>query len=308
MKFVKTGTPNTQFTLVHISDFHICWPADSPARQFINKRFFSRMSWCLHRRREHRPEMLSALIRAVRQVEADLIAVTGDLTQLALPAEFKRARACLEELGPPETVFAIPGNHDALVAATWEESFAHWADYMASDAPGPDGRPEYPATRVRGSVAVFGLTTAHPTRAFSAAGSLGPAQLERLAARLDEAAAAHTCRVLLIHHPPMERAVSPRKRLTDAGAFRAVIAAHGAELILHGHSHLSSKASLPGPSGATPVFGVSSASAADGSLERRAGFRVFRIAGIPGAWRITVQDHVGLVADGTFQAGPETPA
>jgi len=308
MSFVKSGTPATRFTLVHISDFHICRPAGSPARLFINKRFFSRMSWCLRRRQGHRPEVLSALIRALRRVRADLIAVTGDLTQLALPVEFKHARAYLEELGPPETVFVIPGNHDALVAAAWEESYAHWADYMASDVPGPDGRPVYPASRVRGSVAVFGLTTAHPTRVFSAAGSLGSAQLERLAARLDEAAAAQACRVLLIHHPPLQRAVSPHKRLTDADAFRAVIAAHGAELILHGHSHLSSRARLPGPSGETPVFGVSSASAAGGPPERRAGFRVFRISGAPGAWQITVQDHAGPVANGDFQAGPETPA
>jgi 3',5'-cyclic AMP phosphodiesterase CpdA len=308
MSFVKPGTPTTHFTLVHISDFHICRPDDSPARLFVNKRFFSRMSWCLHRRQGHRPEVLSALIRAVRRVEADLIAVTGDLTQLALPAEFKHARACLEELGPPRNVFVIPGNHDALVAATWEESFAHWADYMAADAPDPGGRPVYPAARVRGSVAVFGLTTAHPTRVFSAAGSLGTAQLERLAARLDEGADAQACRVLLIHHPPLKRAVSPRKRLADADAFRTVVAAHGAELILHGHTHLTSRATLPGPSGATPVFGVPSASAAGGPPERRAGFRVFRISGVPGAWRITVQDHAGPVADGDFLAGPETPA
>jgi 3',5'-cyclic AMP phosphodiesterase CpdA len=308
MSFVKPGMPTTRFTLVHISDFHICRPDGSPTRLFINKRFFSRMSWGLHRRKGHRPEVLSALTRAVRRVGADLIAVTGDLTHLALPAEFKHARACLEELGSPRNVLVIPGNHDALVAAAWEESFAHWADYMASDATGPDARPLYPASRVRGAVAVFGLTTAHPTRLFSATGSLGSAQLERLAARLDEAAAAQACRVLLIHHPPQPAAVSPRKRLTDADAFRAVIAAHGAELILHGHSHLGSRASLPGPSGAIPVFGVSSASAAGGPPERRAGFRVFRISGAPGAWQITVQDHVRLIAGGYFQAGPEIPA
>jgi 3',5'-cyclic AMP phosphodiesterase CpdA len=209
MSFVKSGTPATRFTLVHISDFHICRPAGSPVHLFINKRFFSRMGWRLHRRKRHCPEVLSALIRAVHRVGADLIAVTGDLTQLALPAEFTHARACLEKLGPPGNVFVIPGNHDALVAAAWEDSFAHWADYMASDAPGPAGRPEYPASRVRGPVAVFGLTTAHPTRVFSAAGSIGSAQLERLAARLDEAAAAQACRVLLIHHPPLKHAVSP---------------------------------------------------------------------------------------------------
>jgi 3',5'-cyclic AMP phosphodiesterase CpdA len=125
---------------------------------------------------------------------------------------------------------------------------------------------------------------------------------------LDEATAAQACRILLIHHPPVKRAVSLHKRLTDADAFRTIIAAHGAELILHGHSHLSSRASLPGPSGETPVFGVSSASTAGGPPERRAGFRVFRISGVPGAWQITVQDHVRPVADGDFQAGPETPA
>jgi 3',5'-cyclic AMP phosphodiesterase CpdA len=90
MSFVK---PGTRFTLVHISDFHICRPAGCPARLFINKRFFSRMSWCLRRRRGHRPEVLSALIRAVRRVEADLVAVTGDLTTQPPPSSSTPAHA-----------------------------------------------------------------------------------------------------------------------------------------------------------------------------------------------------------------------
>ena len=42
----------------------------------------------------------------------DHIAVTGDLINLGLPAEFEAARAWLQGLGAPDKVTVIPGNHD----------------------------------------------------------------------------------------------------------------------------------------------------------------------------------------------------
>src|SRR5262249_61279914 len=45
-------------------------------------------------------------------------------------------------------------------------------------------------------------------------------------------------RVVLIHHPPVSRLPQHFKRLIDAAPLRRVIAAHGAELVLHGHAHV----------------------------------------------------------------------
>ena len=294
MNFVKRNTPLTTLTLVHISDFHLCQPSGISPGRFLNKRLFSYLSWRIRRQREHRPQVLEALTRAVQAMEADHVVVTGDLTQLALPSEFDQARSILQALGPPQKVFVVPGNHDALVAVSWPESWARWADYMASDSANPQPQVEFPTLRIRGPVALIGLCTARPTPLLSAAGSIGTRQLQRLADILQETARQSLFRVLLIHHPPIPGMVSFHKRLMDAEAFAVIAKQHGAELILHGHSHLCSRAEMEGPLGRIPVLGISSASAASPRPQRRAAFRSVRIARTTEGWTTTFQDCVFL--------------
>jgi len=294
MNFVKRNTPLTTLTLVHISDFHLCQPSGISPGRFLNKRLFSYLSWRIRRQREHRPQVLEALTRAVQAMEADHVVVTGDLTQLALPSEFDQARSILQALGPPQKVFVVPGNHDALVAVSWPESWARWADYMASDSANPQPQVEFPTLRIRGPVALIGLCTARPTPLLSAAGSIGTRQLQRLAEILQETARQSLFRVLLIHHPPIPGMVSFHKRLMDAEAFAVIAKQHGAELILHGHSHLCSRAEMEGPLGRIPVLGISSASAASPRPQRRAAFRSVRIARTAEGWTTTFQDCVFL--------------
>jgi 3',5'-cyclic AMP phosphodiesterase CpdA len=294
MNFVKRNTPLTTLTLVHISDFHLCQPSGISPGRFLNKRLFSYLSWRIRRQREHRPQVLEALTRAVQAMEADHVVVTGDLTQLALPSEFDQARSILQALGPPQKVFVVPGNHDALVAVSWPESWARWADYMASDSANPQPQVEFPTLRIRGPVALIGLCTARPTPLLSAAGSIGTRQLQRLAEILQETARQSLFRVLLIHHPPIPGMVSFHKRLMDAEAFAVIAKQHGAELILHGHSHLCSRAEMEGPLGRIPVLGISSASAASPRPQQRAAFRSVRIARTAEGWMTTFQDCVFL--------------
>ena len=61
------------------------------------------------------------------------IAVTGDLTHLGLPDEYRQAAEFLRRLGPPEQVAVIPGNHDAYVGSAWEKGHNLWAPYLAGD-------------------------------------------------------------------------------------------------------------------------------------------------------------------------------
>jgi 3',5'-cyclic AMP phosphodiesterase CpdA len=69
-------------------------------------------------------------------------------------------------------------------------------------------------------------------------------------------------RVVLLHHPPLPGLSSASHELTDAAALTNVLAAHGAELVLHGHEHRRMLNTATGPDGAIPVVGVPSASAA----------------------------------------------
>jgi 3',5'-cyclic AMP phosphodiesterase CpdA len=307
MSFVKTGPERDDFTLVHISDFHICRPETASLAAFANKRLLSYLSWRLRRRRLHDPEVLRALVRAVRDQAADHVVVTGDLTQLALAAECDAAQRCLEAIGSPREVFMVPGNHDALVSADWDTRRARWSDYMGADGPAPPDRAVLPARRVLGPIALIGLSSAHPTRPLSATGWIGAGPLARCADWLSEAARNSLFRVVLIHHPPVPGMVSAHKRLSDADAFARMARERGAELVLHGHMHRRSRAYLAGPRNPIPVIGAPSASATSRDPLDRAGFSLFRIKRTSNGWEATLRDHWYSQDQQGFVPGAEEP-
>jgi 3',5'-cyclic AMP phosphodiesterase CpdA len=109
-------------------------------------------------------------------------------------------------------------------------------------------------------------------------GAVGPDQLARLEAILPDPRLAGKLRVVVMHHPSAGRhARSWRRGLHDHGAFAAVLARAGAELVLHGHEHLDLRNELPGPDGPIPVHGVQSATYALDSERRRARYRVYTV-------------------------------
>lgn len=245
------------FRLAHLSDLHLPPPKGAFGwRDLLSKRLLSRIAW-RRKHREHRPEILAAVIADLKAQAPDHVAITGDLTNYASPAEFEAARIWLEALGLSRDITVSPGNHDALVNARGVEAFAAWTPWL-----GDTGETRFPQVRVRDGVAVFNLCSAVPTAPHLATGRLGPAQLERLAALLADPAYRDAFRVLLIHHPPVAGAVAKRKCLEDQDDLRAVLVAHGADLVLHGHAHDAMVATLPGPGESLiPVLGVPSASA-----------------------------------------------
>lgn len=253
-----------------------------------SKRLLGWLSWRIKRRHQYRAHVLEALLRDLRATAPDHLAVTGDLTNVALPEEFEEARRWLARLGPPHAVTLIPGNHDAYVRVPEARSWALWSDYLASDAAGSEllaelwGREKagslvFPTLRLVGPLALVGLCSAVPTAPGLATGRLGRPQLGRLAELLAELGARGMPRVLLVHHPPEPGVVAPRRALRDAGALGDVLRGSGAELVLHGHLHRTRIGSLPGPSGAIPVVGVRSASHVGGRPGRVARYHLYRL-------------------------------
>jgi 3',5'-cyclic AMP phosphodiesterase CpdA len=114
-----------------------------------------------------------------------------------------------------------------------------------------------------------------PTAPFLATGRLGAAQLARLGELLDECA--QTFRVVLIHHPPLSRPARRFKRLIDGAALRAVLARHGAELVLHGHDHERAFLLLAGAGHPIAVAGAPSATEALPGGPDRPGYNLYRI-------------------------------
>jgi 3',5'-cyclic AMP phosphodiesterase CpdA len=288
---------NQVFVLAHLSDPHLA-PVPRPRiGELASKRLTGYLNWLRKRRAIHRSDVLAAIARDLAGTHADHIAVTGDLVNIALPAEFENARRWLDALGPPAQVSLVPGNHDAYVAAAAALCERHWAPYVAGNAaPGSAGENAiFPFLRIRGPVALVGVSTAVATPPFMATGRLGAPQIARMSALL--AAAAGQFRVVLIHHPPHAVPKSQFKRLVDAAAFRKAIAAVGAELVIHGHDHVRSLAWIDGPHGRVPVIGVPSASAAFGGDHDAAGYNLYRIDGRPGEWTCEVERR-GLNAAG----------
>lgn len=283
------------FRLAHLSDLHatrVRVPAGQLA-SLLGKRGSGWLSYQLRRRWEYLPAVLGALAEDLRAQSPDHVAVTGDLTNLSLPDEFPEARRWLERLGGPETVSVIPGNHDAYVPLPYARSWAWWEPFMRSDEgeedpPAAGAKPagerppvRFPTVRVRGPVALVGLCSARPSPLNEAVGSLGDAQLAALEKHLTRLQETPLCRVVMVHHPPRDAGVAPRRRLTDSPELRRVLAGAGAELVLHGHMHRSSIAEVEGPAGPIPVVGVRSASAVGRRPGRRAQYHLCRIEAEP---------------------------
>ena len=284
----ETGN-NPPFILAHLSDLHFFSPVGSRLTDFLNKRIYGYFSWCWRRRHEHSDKVVSALIKDLRGQHPNHIAVTGDLTHLGLPDEYRRAAEFLHVLGPPERVTAIPGNHDAYVASAWERNRDRWKSYLLGDAASSssgDRIISFPFIRERGKVVLIGLSTAHPCLPLLATGTIGKTQLRLLELLLAEYGSRKQCRVILVHHPPVPGVISWRKRLTDYCAFCQVLQRQGAELVLHGHAHYSSSSFLQTPAGHIPIVGVPSASAIGRRPERRSEYNLYRLIHDVEKWRI----------------------
>ena len=283
------------FVLAHLSDPHL-GPIPTPRlTELVNKRGLGLINWYRKRHRHHRGDVLDAIVADMKAHVPGHIAVTGDLVNISLPAEFARAARWLGEVGAPDDVTLVPGNHDAYIKRVKGHAAQHWGEYMRGDPhPNPpplagEGREGvFPFVRRRGPLAIVALTTSLPTGPFMATGWLGDEQLSRFADTLVALSREPVFRVVLIHHPPIPSRGHHMKRLTDAGKLRALLAEHGAELLLHGHNHQQQLMWLDGPKGRIPAVGVPSASAIISTHDEPAAYNLYRIAGAPGAWECEV--------------------
>lgn len=273
--------------LAHVSDPHVGpvgnvgEAAVHGARGLTLKQRLALSNW--HRRRRHllRAEIAAATAADIIAAAPDHIAVTGDLANAGLPAEFDGAAAWLEALDPgfrdAETakLSIIPGNHDAMACGTWEVGAARLGLEKQS----------YPWCRRLGPIALIGLSSAVPTLPLLATGRLGAEQIDTAAKLLATAGAEGLCRVVLVHHPPGETTLW-RRALTDREAFGRMLSEVGAELVLYGHNHRSEETRI----GAAQILalGAPSASAVPGPRLEPAGWFGIEISGQPGAWEANV--------------------
>ena len=205
------------------------------------KRAAGYYNWVRHRRSAYRRDVLDRIVADMQAQQPDHIVVTGDLANIGLPQEHVNALAWLKALGPPERVSVVPGNHDIYSRIGRDPGTRRWAPYMASDAQGAD----FVAAAMRifrscaclGQVALVGVNSAVPTPPLMAWGRVGREQLAAPCGRSRCAGARRS--VPRRAHPP-SAAAGPglaRTRPAGRGGTEAVLARHGAELVIHGHNH-----------------------------------------------------------------------
>lgn len=284
------------FTLAHLSDIHLAPLPPAHVLDLCSKRITGYLNWQRKRRFVHDPAVLGSIVADLKAQRPDHIAVTGDIANIGLEAEYAAGRGFLDALGKPDTVSFVPGNHDIYVTECARFAARAWGPFMAGD-----GGETFPYVRRRGPLAIIGLSTGVPTAPFQATGEFGGSQLAAFSAVLERMRGEQLFRVVLIHHPPVSDAPA-YKRLTDAGDFMRVIGRHGAELILHGHDHRDMLNVIDGPDGTrVPAVGVPSASATPGLDKDNAGYHLYRIDGAPGAWRCEMvvrgMDEDGMVEE-----------
>ncbi len=262
------------FRLAHLSDAHI-GPIPRPnLAELLGKRVTGYVNWLYKRGAQHDMGVLARIVADIKAQSPDHVVMTGDIVNIGLPGEIALAKDWLASLGAPSDVSFTPGNHDAYVASVTDLVHDVFAPWTSSEIEGAG----FPYLRRRGGVALIGLDTGVPTAPFVASGRLGEAQRERFAQLLDGAKAEGLARVVCLHHPPHVGGARLLRGLEDAAEFEAVIARHGAELIVHGHNHKPSLHRLAGPGAEAPVVGVASASARPGGHYPGAAYNLYEIA------------------------------
>ena len=176
------------FVIAHITDPHLS-PAPMPGFADLRlKRVMGFINWKRGRERLNDMGVLKRLVEDLRAQRPDHVAVTGDLVNIGMPVEFQRAALWMETLGEPHDVSFVPGNHDAYVRASMPLLGTTFAPWATSDG-AAESKATYPYLRVRGEIAIIGLSSAVPTAPLMATGRLGKKQVEAFAELLRQTGA-----------------------------------------------------------------------------------------------------------------------
>jgi 3',5'-cyclic AMP phosphodiesterase CpdA len=244
------------FRVAHISDLHVLDLAGTRWQQWFSKRMTGAINLAGMRRNAHPLHVAEQLARRLAEDDIDHVIITGDVTNLALDSEFRRAMQIVELIGPPSYVTIIPGNHDMYTrGALRHHRFERWfGAYLVDDADlhhsaVTKGRLHYPFVRAPAPhVRIYGLSSAIPTPPFLAFGHVGRPQLDRLRALVAEEPPEVRVRIALVHHNLHHRLGLAEyvASLADRKAFTTVMHAISASVVLHGHTHHPHQGHLPG--------------------------------------------------------------
>ncbi len=182
----------------------------------------------LHFGRED-PKIVEGLLASLDRCAADVIVVSGDLTQRAKKKQFRAAKQFLDAM-PQVPRVVVPGNHDVSTTNLFERVVRPLKRYKRFIT--PDLSPFW----TDGEIAIAGINT---VRLLSTKdGRINRAQVELACSQLQSVPEAQVR--IVVTHQPIDVPMSDRKHppLTRAGMAVAGFAACGVDLFLSGHLHV----------------------------------------------------------------------
>jgi 3',5'-cyclic AMP phosphodiesterase CpdA len=183
----------------------------------------------VHFGKHHEPRSAAAFLEMARDLNPDVIVISGDLTQRAKVGEYLAARAYLDRL-PDVPVVVTPGNHDVPLYRFWERALAPLRNYRNFIGPELDT-----VTKIPGAV-IVALSSVAPYTAI-VNGRIRDHQLE-FARRAFQEAGPEDARIAVIHHNLVPAPDYVRDRpVPGNGPILNHLAQMGVELLLGGHLH-----------------------------------------------------------------------
>jgi Icc protein len=170
-----------------------------------------------------RPELLEAVVEETNALDADLVAIAGDLTMEGYRWEFEEARGYLDRLKCPN-VIVVPGNHDAKnVGYRHFEEFFGLREGMAT------------VTVPEGEAKVVALDSTKPDLDEGEVGREHYAWIDSEFRGWDRGP-----KIVVVHHhilavPGTGRDVN---NLRDAGDVMAIFRELKVDMVLSGHRHV----------------------------------------------------------------------
>lgn len=173
-----------------------------------------------------RHELLAPLLLAVNQLRADVMVISGDLTQRATAPQFAAVASFIRSLESP--VITIPGNHDLPLHNLFVRIFMPWHRYRHWI--NADLEPTFVDTEI----AVIGVNTVN--RFVWQQGWFRTHAIRRVCAEFGGSTDNRT-HIVVLHHP-LEHLPDERKRLIrNASRGIQALSDCGADVVLSGHLH-----------------------------------------------------------------------
>ncbi|MCL2326505.1 MAG: metallophosphoesterase [Proteobacteria bacterium] len=225
----------------HISDLHWLDLSGASPSDFLNKRLSGGFNLLAGRARKYTHKVVREALETLKSLGCDHLVVTGDLTNLALPSEFRSVKEELSRYFSKDNMTIVPGNHDVY---THESAAARrFEAYFCTPSQGNldiGTATAWPFVQLKDDIAFIGLNSARPKPWFVASGVLGSRQLRDLRNALKHPEVASRFKIIAIHHHPIRTIHAPGESirdLKDRQQLLDICEEFNVDMCLHGHNH-----------------------------------------------------------------------